>query len=148
MDLESLGSVTLHRVHSDSGEDLHVHTDESHYVISVSTRYPIERPSVMRDNVSVDISSFWTPDSTLLDLIQPNQSLNERYHLYLDNKKLVRSVLMDVFRTYKIKKPGMTKMRRLVLCMHIAEFETIRHLPPFTLDEDDDLLNGLLNMSI
>ena len=145
--LEAHDSILLRRVHSESGEQLHVHTNESRYIINISSRYPIERPSVLRDNVIVDISSFWTTQSTLVELIHPSHSLNERYHMYLDNKKLVRSVLMQVFRTYKLNRPGMAKLRRFVLCMTIAEFETTRHLSPFT-DDDDDLVHGMLDMSL
>jgi hypothetical protein len=141
--------VRFRRVPLEDGEKLEVHANDSLYVIHVSSRYPVARPVVLRDNVIVDISSFWTPRTALVELIQPSQTLNERYHLYLDNKKLVRSVLMQGLRTYNLSRPGMTRLRRLVLCMIIAEFETVRHLPPFTDDHDDDeLAHGLFGMSL
>jgi hypothetical protein len=152
-----LGASVLHRTPVDSGEIIQFQLQDHRYTISVSTHYPMERPSVDRDGVRMEISSFWTTHTTLIDLLQTPRTLDERYHMYLDNHKIVRSVLIQAFKRYEIQKPGLTKMRRFALCMYIAEFETTRGLCPFTqidagFDDDEDnedfLAHGLLNLSL
>jgi hypothetical protein len=107
----------------------------------------------------VDISSFWTPCTTLLELVQPVQPLEVRYQRYRTDKSLLRPMLLEACRMYKINRTGIGRMRRFMLCRYIAEFETERRLPSFMESDDesednrddedaDALTQALLNIAL
>ena len=142
-----LGAVE--RFQEDIGETIQVHDN---LVIQVSLRYPHDRPTVILNGMDMDISSLWTPSTTLLELVHHGHSLESRYQQYLNDKILLRPILLQACRMYHINRTGIGKMRRFVLCRHLAEFETTRRLTSFTEsdseDEEDALAQSFLNVSI
>jgi len=145
LDLEELLSngYRLHREEHDRGEKLTIDSvDGQQSVIGVLATYPFDRPSVLQGGRSRDVSSFWTPDTTLLVLLQMPPALEARYRLYVDNKRIVRSDLLRALRRFGVKIPGLARMLRPALCMHTADFEITHQLAPFTQDlpDEDDLL--------
>jgi hypothetical protein len=138
----------VQRLEDEFGETIYV---RDNIVIHVSPRYPQYRPTVMRNGIDVDISYFWTPGTTLLELAQPVQSLETQYQRYLHDKTLRRPRMLQACRLYGINRTGIGKMRRFMLCRLVAEFETTHGIPSFTVsaDEDEDaLIQSLLDVSL
>jgi hypothetical protein len=143
-DLDTQGYSTR-RVPEAQGESLFIgRTDRvsAEFKIGVSGRYPFDRPEIWRDGLQLDISSYWTPQTSLVDLLKTSESVEDRYQLYDKDKDLVRVRLLQQMNAYAIKIAGMQRMRRSVLCRHLADFEMVYHLSPFTSDLDV-LMGGL-----
>ena len=142
--VEALG--TVNRVEDEFGETLQV---RDNVYISVSSHYPRDRPTIVRDGNPVDISSFWTSRTTLLEIVQPIQQLEVRYQRYLNDKSILRPMLLRACRMYQIRHTGMAKMRRFMLCLYVADFETNQRLPPFTGDDDEDaIVKAMMGVSL
>lgn len=152
LDLEELVShgYTIRRTEQKHGESVSVQNQDGHpYMISVSRGYPVERPTVLQGDRSTDVSSFWTPDTTLLELVQPSPAVEARYRLYANDKRILRSDLLRAVRRFDVQIPGLTRMLRLALCMHLAKFEITHQLAPFTQElEDDVLIDGFAELSV